>query len=208
MKKLNNKTKIFCMIMLLFMSVAATAQTTAAVRTAAAENKVAILPVTYIADGNPVKMDEMRYHLQHIAYLCLKNEAVELKFQDPAMTNALLLKNGVKESNFREYTPGELAELLQVEYVLIALVSQETVGMSTMDHSRRVNYTNSKGRMGRQTMGHSKTVQDFSTNIDMNVYNDKGEMLYSKSRRSILSGVEAYKNGLHYLLKRTPLYRK
>jgi len=198
MKKLNNNIiKILSMVMLLLMSVTSKAQTQAVFRTVSAENKVAILPITYIGDGNPVRMEEMRYRLQHIAYLCLKESATELKFQDPAETNALLLRNGVNESNFREFTPKELADILKVEYVLAGMVSQESTGTATVSHSNRRDY-NHRGRYGRQTTGHTKTMEELNTNIDLDIYNDKGETIFSKSRRSILPGVGAYKNAIQY----------
>jgi hypothetical protein len=204
MKQIKNIIKTFSIAVLVVMSTASKAQT----RSAIAENKVAILPITYISEGSEARMDEMRYRLQNIAYQYLRQDAMELKFQDPAETNALLLKNGVRESNFREFTPRELAEILKVEYVLVGSVSQEVVGMSTMSNTTRGYYTNGRRRVERETRGHTRTVEDLSTNIDLDVYNDSGEKIYSKSRRSILSTVDAYKAGLQYLLKRSPLHRK
>lgn len=208
MKKINNIIRTFSIAMLLVMSIASGAQTQAVVRSMHAENKVAILPMTYIGDGNEVRMDEMRYRLQSIAYQYLKDEAVELKFQDPSVTNALLLKNGIYESNFRQFTPGELAEILHVEYVLTGTVSQETTGISSMNNSRKVYYNDRRNRYERQTHGHTITREQMNTHIDLNVYNDRGENIYSRSRRSILSEAGAYKNGIHYLLKRSPLYNR
>lgn len=208
MKRFKTIISAFSIATLLIMSVASKAQTQAVLRTVSAENKVAILPITYSGDGNDVRMEEMRYRLQSVAYQYLKGEAMELRFQDPAETNALLLKKGITSSHFREFTPKELAELLQVEYVLIGMVNQESVGVSTTGGSRRVDFINRRGRHERQTLGHTRTREDMSTNIDLAVYNDKGENIYSKSRRSILSNIGAYKNGIEYLLKRSPLYRK
>jgi len=215
MKSFNNLIKPLALALLIVASLATKAQTLAVLRTATAENRVAILPISYVAEGNDIKLDEMRYRLQNIAHDYLRSDAMELKFQDPAETNAVLRRNGVNESNFREFTPKELAAILQVEYVLMGIVSQDFVGEATVIHTNRRDYDRRHDHRGRyretnrrQTNGYSRTTQQLSTNIDLDVYNDKGENIYSKSRRSILSGVDAYKNGIHYLLKRSPLYKR
>jgi hypothetical protein len=215
MKSFNNLIKPLALALLIVASIATKAQTLAVLRTTAAENKVAILPITYVAEGNDIKLDEMRYRLQNIAHDYLRSDAMELKFQDPAETNALLRRNGVNESNIREFTPKELATILQVEYVLMGIVTQDFVGEATVIHTNRRDYDRRHDNRGRyretnrrQTNGISRTTQQLSTNIDLDVYNDKGENIYSKSRRSILSDVDAYKNGIHYLLKRSPLYKR
>ena len=182
------------LLALLFMSIAANAQ------------KVAILPINYIGDS-PIMMDDMRYRLQNIAYQYLRNGSMELRIQDPSETNALLLRNGVRESNLREFTPAELADMLHVEYVLTGMVTQEVVGMSTTNNSRRSEYNNRRWNE-RESWRHSRTVTDMNTTIDLSIYNYQGENIYSRSRRSILSTADAYKYGMEYLLKRSPLYHR
>lgn len=215
MKHLNNFIRPLALALLIVASVAAKAQTQAVLRSTRAENKVAILPITYVGEGNDIKLDEMRYRLQNIAYDYLRSDAMELKFQDPAETNALLRKNGVNESNFREFTPKELAGILKVEYILTGMISQEFVGEATVTHTNRRDYDRRhdnrrhyRNNNRRQTTGYSRTTQQLSTHIDLDIYNDKGENIFSKSRRSILSGVDAYKYGIQYLLKRSPLYKR
>lgn len=194
-------------LLLLATGVAAMSQTQVAMRPLAAENKVAILPINYAGEGNDRKHFEMRYRLQHIAFEYLKGEAMELKFQDPAETNAQLLKRGIHESNIREFTPKELAAILQVEYVLTGMVTQDFTGESSVSHShRREHYR--RGREHRETNRYSRTVLQLNTSIGLDVYNDNGENIYSKSRRSILTDADAYKNGIHYLLKRSPLFKR
>lgn len=208
MKKINNITKTLSIAILLLIGVASKAQTSIADRSTRSENRVAILPMTYMNDGNQFRSDEMRYRLQNIAYLYLKGESMELRFQDPAQTNAILIRKGVNENNFRQFTPAELAEMLHVQYVLIGTVSQESIGTSTHDHSRRVDREYRRGRYERETSWHGHTREQFNTYIDLSVYNNEGDQIFSRSRRSILSTPDAYRNGLEYLLKRTPLYKR
>lgn len=204
MKKINNIIKTFLIMMLVFMSVMSEAQAQSTDSTRLDAKKVAILPIAYVGEGSPMRLLEMRYRLQNIAYLYLKEKAVELKFQDLAETNALLLKSGVTEANYREYTPKELAAILEVEYVVTGMVTQESNGVYKVKNTNRGN----SDEYERETRTQTKTTQDMNTQIDLAVYNNKGEQLYTKSRRSVLSDINAYKPGLEYLLKRSPLYKK
>jgi hypothetical protein len=120
----------------------------------------------------------------------------------------------VKESNFREFTPKELAEILQVEYVLIGMVSQETGAILTVSNTRRSFNTKEYGddhhhvRVEKHSSANTRTTQQIITIVDLAIYNDSGEKIYSRSRKSVLSNLNTYKAGLQYLLKRTPLYKK
>jgi len=205
MKK--NVNIIVIAALLLFIAPLLKAQTAQTTNTATSENKAAVLPIVFIADGNMERNEEMRYRLQNIAYLYLKEEAMELKFQSPAETNALLLRHGVTESNFREFTPKELADILQVEYVLTGMVTQDITGESSTSNSNRRDFGH-RDRNHRVKVEHSRTRQQLSTHIDLDIYNAKGEPIFSKSRRSILSDVDAYKYGIQYLLKRSPLFKR
>lgn len=214
MKKLNNLIQLIRPAALLLMMAAALtagAQTQAVLRTIDAENRVAILPMIYVAEGNDLKLDEMRYRLQNIAHDYLRSDAMELTFQDPAETNALLRKHNINAANVRDFTPKELATLLHVEYVLMGTVTQDFVAEATVTHTNRRDEDHRHHRhygRERQTNSHTRTSQELATHIDLDIYNDKGENIYSKSRRSILSGVDAYKYGIQYLLKRSPIYKR
>jgi hypothetical protein len=54
----------------------------------------------------------------------------------------------------------------------------------------------------------SNTSQHYETEVSLAIFNATGENIYSKSRHSILADKDAYKAALHYLLKRTPLYKR
>lgn len=176
------------------------------------QHKVAVLPLTYIGEGNDVKMDEMKYVLQNIAFRYLKDKALELKFQSPAETNALLLRNGVTAENFRKFTPKELAAILQVEYIITGMVSQEVKGLITRRSSnQRYSEKDYHHEWNRNVVQHSsqtRSSQDLNTTIDLSIYNYKGEEVFSRSKESILSETDAYENAIHYVLKRSPLYKR
>lgn len=159
----------------------------------ASVKKVAVLPIHFI--GNSA--DEMRYRLQDIVYDYLHKNGVGV--QDPFETNALLAKKQIKAEDLRGYTPAELATILGVDYVITGRVSQEYAGSTNNNRSSR------EGRHERNTQ--SRSTELFNTYIELDIYTSAGENIYNKSRKSILYDVDAYKAGLHYLLKRSPVVK-
>lgn len=178
-----------------------------------ARNRVAVLPLAYIAEGSDSKMDNMPFLLQEMTIEYLSKSAGELKFKSPAETSALLSKAGISESNIREYTPKELAGILNVEYLIMGNVMQDRGSIVTVNHShterRKKPEKDWDGyRTKQRTEGHGTSVtnQQIENQVSLSIYNESGESIYTKSRHSLISTVDGYKNTLRYLLKRTPLY--
>lgn len=183
--------------------------------TADARNKVAVLPLGYIAEGSDSKMDNMPFLLQELTIEFLSKSANELKFKSSAETNALLAKAGINESNIREYTPADLADVLNVEYLIMGNVMQDRGSIVTVDHRhterRRKTERDWDGyRTKQRTEGHGTSVtrQQIENQVSLSIYNGSGESIYTKSRHSLISTIDGYKNTLRYLLKRTPLYER
>jgi hypothetical protein len=180
------------------------------------EKTVAVLPLFYVGDGSDQKTEEMRYLLQKEVYDFMSSNARELRFQDPSETNAVLLKSGVKPETMRQFTHAELAQILQVAYVITGTVAQEegiinhythsTTTGSNRDSKDREARRNERER--RQTNVHITTRVEIKTRVDLAVFNGQGENIYNDSKRSILTDADAYRHSLHYLLRRTPLYER
>lgn len=180
-----------------------------------ARSKVAVLPLGYIADGNDSKMENMPFLLQEMTIEFLSKSASELKFMDPVEMNARLLKAGINESNMREHTPKELANLLHVEYIIMGSVMQDRGKIVTVNHNhtegrKRIdrNWDGYKVKKRRESHGSSVTGQQIENQVSLSIYNNGGEKIYNKSRHSLISTADGYKNTLRYLLKRTPLYER
>lgn len=187
-------------------------------------NKVAVLPFGYIKDKETSNVT-MTKKIQQETYTIFKKKTVELQYQDPNTTNALLSKAGVTNNNLEGFTMGEICQILSVEYVIQGLVSIEKTSVSdysSTSSSYKNNskpYVDSKGNIvgdvwggnnkGKSTSYSSGTVvQNYATNITMNVYNDKGDNIFSQNHSSFWQTGDAYEITLGYLAKRTPLYKK
>ncbi len=177
--------------------------------------RVAVVPMIYIGNDNESKTEYMRFYLQEMAIDYLSQSAAELKFLDAAEINSLLRKKGINDFNMREYTPRELAILLNVEYVIMGTVMQDMGNEVTVFHGNRssrdrIEYHGKEMRVrGRDHYnGSSVTRQNIETRVTFSIYNESGDKIYNCSKRSILSGPHAYKYTIQYLLKRTPLYNR
>ncbi|MGB8192393.1 MAG: hypothetical protein WCF67_10765, partial [Chitinophagaceae bacterium] len=160
----------------------------------ASRNKVAVIPVTYIADGNDYRIDEMRFFLQDIVISYMSNSASELKFIDAVTVNAILLRNGINETNIRQYTPKELAAVLQVEYIVMGSVLQSAGSVVTTDRNHNtsrqtIEHYSRDAKVIRRNNSHGTSVtrQNIETQVSLSIYNEAGERIYTKSRQSILS---------------------
>ncbi|MEH6535940.1 MAG: hypothetical protein V7719_06080 [Psychroserpens sp.] len=187
-------------------------------------NKVAILPFGYIKDQETSNV-MMTKKIQQETYTIFKKRAAILQFQDPTTTNALLAKAGVSNNNIEGYTMGEICNILNVEYVIQGLVSIEkstvTNYSNTTAKTKTKNnkaYIDKKGHIvgdiwnnNKKTSNsstYSTATQNYSTNITMNVYSDKGDNVFSKEHASFWQTQDAYKITLTYLAKRTPIYKR
>jgi hypothetical protein len=179
---------------LLLMMTMATAQTSMA------DKKVAVLPIHYVGSES----NEMRYRLQDLVIDYLRRSGTAIRVQDPLETNALLGRKQIKADDLRSYMPAELAAILGVDYIITGRVSQEYAGSINNNRSNRQTSWN---RHGNESRSQTRTSELFNTYIELDIYDKAGENVYSKARKSILYDVDAYKAGLHFLLKRSPIVK-
>ncbi len=185
-------------------------------------NKVAILPFGYIKDQETSNAI-MTKKIQQETFTIFKKRAAILKFQDPTTTNALLAKSGVNNNNIEGYTMGEICNILNVEYVIQGMVSIEKSTMTNFSNTTKKSktnkaYVNKKGHIVGDIWNNNKkkstsstistAIQNYVTNITMNVFSDKGDNIFSKEHASFWQTQNAYKITLMYLAKRTPIYKR
>lgn len=186
-------------------------------------NKVAVLPFAYIKDeskGAQVISD--RIQVETFSIFSKHNGILE--YQDIRTTNALLIKAGVTNNNIQGYTMGEIAGILGVEYVIQGTVSvqktTQNVYNATSSTSKQSGSASidkdghligdifADGKKQTNTFGSSTAIQNYSTSMIINIYNDKGNSIYSQDHTAFWNTQDAYKITLKYLAKRSPLYKK
>lgn len=176
-------------------------------------NKVAILPFAFIKDGNAA-VDVLSEKVQAECYSYLTKYAPLYTLVDPRTTNAILIKAGINKENIKGYTMDELCKTLGVEYIIDGIVSvnrstqtnyQSNNGTVKTNNNSKTNTNNNKTY---NSSGYSTNTQNYETSINLSIYNDKGNSVFSQERKSFFTTQDAYKSALEYLLKRCPLHSK
>ena len=188
-------------------------------------NKVAVLPFAYIKDqheGDKV----MTNKIQSETFALLNKHRGGLTYQSTNDTNALLIKAGVTNNNIQGYTMGEICNILGVEYVIQGMVSVEKTTQQNFNSYYETSKNKGKDKAYIDSHGHlignpledgksqsfgtsnSTSTQNYATSMTMNVFNDKGDNIYSQDHTSFWNTQDAYKITLKYLAKRMPLYKK
>lgn len=177
-------------------------------------NKMAVLPFRFIADKQSAD-EEMGYLVQEEAFSYIMKHSAGYQIQDPATTNALLLKAGVNQSTARAFTPVDLCNILGVEMVVVGTINQDRGPATTYSSgsaSRKTDYNTGKNNNTTKSSGYasssSSTVQNFKTSVTLSVFSDKGTSLFSQEHTAFWNTSDAYKNAIQYLVKRTPFYKK
>lgn len=172
-------------------------------------NKVAILPFIMVRSGQETA-EVMGEQVQNECYAFLNKHAGVHSIINPRTTNSLLAKAGVNKQNIETYSMEDLCNILGVEYIVDGIVSIN-LGNATSSQSNygKVTNSNNKNNNGRfNSSSFATTQQNYQTSLTLNIYNDKGEGVYSEERKSFLTTQDAYLATLHYLLKRSPIYSK
>lgn len=173
-------------------------------------NLIAIIPFSFIGDGG-MRDKKLEEKVQMDCYNVLKKFATEFKVQNPLTTNALLVKNGVTDETKAAFTPEELIHVLGVEYIVVGNVTVLNTGSSTyrasVSQEKKEKRSNKLVNVISDT-GSSSTVNQFKTQVDLQIFNDMGQNIFTQSHDSFWQTEDAYEITLKYLIKRSPLYRK
>ncbi|MBB6328249.1 TolB-like protein [Algoriphagus iocasae] len=182
-------------------------------------NKLAVLPFAFISNDPGMQSGSMGTLTQSTTANFVKGEYGTLTLQDPMTTNAILAKNNIKPDNLAAYTPDELAKLLGVEFIIYGTVNITNKGTSTYGSAGTTfnekqtstydsNKSSEKTKGGAYTSSVSSTTIEYDTTVDLRMFNDRGDNLYSQSRHVFGTASDAYKGGVEYMIKRTPFGSK
>lgn len=178
-------------------------------------NKIAVMPFAVITNDPGLTVDQLRTFIQNQTANTVRNEYGTLQLQDPMTTNALMAKAGITTDNMNTFTPSELAIALGVEYVVFGSVNltnkgalTTSTGVSTYKDKNERSSGNSRNKGSVVSTGSTSTTIEYDTTVDLRLFNDRGDNLYSNSRHAFGSSTDAYEGSISYMLKRTPFGSK
>ncbi|WP_121667321.1 hypothetical protein [Mesonia aquimarina] len=173
------------------------------------KNKLAIIPFTMVSNDAALTQKTVAEDIQHSSVISFEKHTTGLTIVDPLKVNALLIKNSITSESIKQFMPNELAEILGVEYVVYGIATINYKGSRSSGSTSSVykeKDEKSKGKTTGKSYGsnYSSTTEEYNTNIEMTIYNDKGNNVYSVKRNSFGSSLDSYKATLDYLIKRCP----
>jgi TolB-like protein len=183
------------------------------------KNKLAVLPFAVTTNDEGISPEELGNRVQTDCIGAFRDEVHMLDIQDPMTTNAMLAKNNISPETIRSLTPQEMAEALGVEYVVYGSMSLTNKGTNTYGsgvttykekNDRKYDDDSRKDRTKGTAIssGSSSTTIEYDERVELSIYNDKGESVYSDSKRPFGSGMDGYTSSLKFLVKRTPFGSK
>jgi len=183
------------------------------------KNKIAVLPFDFMTNDPTVPVDPMHTRIQSSCINSIRENTKGLDVQDPMTTNSILTQNNISAENMKSVTPKDMAIMLGVEYVVYGayeLIHEGSMttgsGVTTYKEkeTKKGDYDDreKKSKGTAVSSSSSSTRETYDSRLDLNIYNDQGENIYSDSRRPFSAGVDEYKSPIDYLVKRTPFGSK
>lgn len=169
-------------------------------------NKIAILPVIYVRDGKQQHGDVMEGKAQQSFFQSMNDHVGYMVIQEPSKTNASLKQSSISMYELNGYTMPEIANALGVEYVVKTILTISEKGVK--------NYTSNSGNVSSNSRGlHSysssstSTIQ-YQTTVEVIIYNDHGEQMFSKNKISFFQTADAYPLTLRSIIKNNTFLHK
>lgn len=170
-------------------------------------NKIAILPFSFIRDGQ-ASAEAISEQVQNECYAYLSKHAGTRTILQPRTTNVILTRAGINQETIKSYTMDEICQLLGVEYVVEGTVAVNTTSQTVSQSNSGTIKDKDSNKKKYNSYSYGTSTQNYKTSLTLNMFNDKGESVYSQVRTSFWNTADAYKSTLEYLLKRSPLYSK
>lgn len=176
-----------------------------------AKGKLAVMPFTVVSNDESLNTTSMGEELQHYTIESIQKNTSGVTVLDPVTTNALLLKNGITKENIKSFMPAEIAKLIGVEFVVygsgtINFKGTYSTGTNTTSYKDKEKSSDKdKKTSGRETnTNYNTTKTQYDTNVELIVYNDQGQDLYSVKRNAFGTSLDTYQGTVNYLVKRSP----
>ena len=175
------------------------------------KNKIAVLPFQIASNDATLTTEAMQHEIQASCVAAIRNESRFMQVQDPRTTNSLLAKNNIKPTDIDELSPDQAADLLGVEYVVFGTYDIQNKGTMTSGSSSgtyKGEKKNEKVKGSEYASQNSYTTTTYSTKVELSLYNESGENVFSETRKPILGSLDSYNGALKYIAKRMPFGSK
>lgn len=180
---------------------------------------IAVLPFDLVSNDPALMSESMVTELQNTCARAVQKFAPKVNLQSIRTTNSILAKNNLTWQDMSKVAPQEMANMLNVEYVLFGsanIQNKATVTNSSSstayhdknEQKRTSNTKNSKSGGYIASSSTTTTKDQYETRISMEIFSNTGESIQSTTRTSFGNESGAYNATIEYLVKRTPFGTK
>ncbi|MCB0700589.1 MAG: hypothetical protein H6551_11885 [Chitinophagales bacterium] len=196
-----------------------------------AQIKVAVLPFDVITNDGSIMYDAMSTEMQNQCVQFMRDDAPKAKVVDSRTVNSILTKNNINLLDMATVSPKEIAELLNVDFVLFGGANIQNKAITTTSTSSTVNRResseartstgahdqnrsisgsakNTKSSNSTVSTNTSKVKAEYQSRLSIDIYDKTGENVHSVSRTGMSQDLNGYLPTLRYLVKRTPFGNK
>lgn len=175
------------------------------------KNKIAVLPFKIISNNSSLNTEGMMEEVQNTTAVSIRKNTNQVILQDPVETNAILYENNIDEAEASKMRPEKIAELLGVEFIVMGSAKIDYTGSNTYGSSSTTykdkedkNRSSTKSSGKESTYSSSSSIENYSTNISLKIFNDQGNSLYDVDRTGLGTNLDKYEATISYLIKRSP----
>lgn len=175
------------------------------------KNKMAVLPFQIVSNDPTLTTEAMQHEIQANCATTLRSEAHTMQVQDPRTTNTILARNDIKAADIDQLSPEEAARLLDVEYVVFGTYDIQNKGTMTTGSGSSTYKGQKKDNKEKGTeysSQNSYTTTTYATKVELTLYNDSGEDVFSETRTPLLKSLDSYSSAIKYIAKRMPFGSK
>lgn len=175
------------------------------------KNKIAVLPFQVVSNDPTLTTEAMQHEIQASCAATLRSEERVVQVQDPRTTNTILAKNNIKAADIDQLSPEEAARLLGVEYVVFGTYDIQNKGTMTTGSGSTTYKGQKKDNKEKGTeysSQNSYTTTTYSTKVELTLYNESGENVFSETRTPLLKSLDSYNGAIKYIAKRMPFGSK
>lgn len=175
-------------------------------------NKIAILPFSYVADGQTGSI-EASQRVQNECYAFLSKHSGPYVVVDNRTVNMLLQRAGITLQTMSNFTMKEICDKLDVSFIVTGMVTVDKTNQTAYgsnNQSSSTKRTDDRNKTSSSTYGsnYSTVTQNYASSVDLEIYNDQGNSVFTENRKAFFHDQDAYKSAMEYLLKRSPIYKK
>ena len=176
--------------------------------TVKSQESLAILPFAFADDGHVSEQLGKEAQQFLIQYIVKKQKHFTVVPKNARDINVALKKAGITSENFDDFTTNEIAETLDVDYVLLGSVDRTFEGSSSV--TTGFGSVNQKDWNKTNVYGSSVNTSSkkYHATVYISIFKKDGNAIYDKSKANVFidDTSDSWKNSIIWQVRHFPLY--